>query len=343
MLKTEFLKNKKCKICGVYFDKESDNSNYRLFCNHIVDAHNVNNEDYYLKYYLNNEHPKCACGCGENTNFHKGKFFKYYSDHKNHVKPSEDTLFKISKIKERYNNISNLTDRVNISIDEIKDSYSSFTNLEKPISLLAKELFIDYRTLKSYWLKLGLIENLEVFARTTKKSKTKWMVNPIKPNDKILLILKENLILVKKELINKDKLTFNDIISIIGVEINKNYLSHFLKENLSPSEIKKVKFIKSSQIEIEFLNVLKFYFGNVVKHSFVVDDRCFDYRLGKKILIELDGEFWHEKEEVKLNDKLKNEIAKKNGYILIRISDKHVKKIEFLNKLKEIYYESNKI
>jgi very-short-patch-repair endonuclease len=190
---------------------------------------------------------------------------------------------------------------------------------------------------------LGLIKNLDDFSRVAKKSRVKWMTNPITPNDKIISVIKENIPLIKKELETKDKLTFNEIISIIGVNVNKNFLGYFLNEYLSPSELKKIKFVKNSKIEIEFLNVLKFYFGNSVTHNFSVNGKSFDFKLGKKILIELDGEYWHSKKEVKINDSLKNEIAKENGYTLIRISDRHVKNIDFLNKLKKIYDEFKKI
>jgi very-short-patch-repair endonuclease len=117
------------------------------------------------------------------------------------------------------------------------------------------------------------------------------------------------------------------------------YLSWILKENLNTTEIKKIKFIKQSQIEINFLNVLKFYFGNSVLGSFELNGKIFDYKLGKKILIELDGGYWHSKEDVIKNDLIKNNIAKECGFILIRVSDKEVKNLEFINKLKKIYDE----
>lgn len=341
MLKDRFLEKKKCEICGLEFNKGKDNENYKTFCNHIKNEHDLNNEEYYLKYYLDGEATLCACGCSNKTKFHKGKFLKYFSNHKNFIKPSDDTIKKILKTKEGQNNILKLINKANLTLEVLTDSYNSFINLEKPISILSKELFIDFRTLKSYWLKVGLIENLEIFKRICLQSKTKWMVNPIKPNDKILVILKENLFLLKKELENKNKITFNEIISLIGIDINKNYLSFFLKENLSSTELKKIKFVKNSQIELDFLNVLKFYFGKSVQHGFDLENKNFDYKLGKKILIELDGEYWHSKEDVKNNDIIKNKIAKDNGYILVRISDKHVKKLEFINKLKKIYDESN--
>jgi very-short-patch-repair endonuclease len=59
----------------------------------------------------------------------------------------------------------------------------------------------------------------------------------------------------------------------------------------------------------------------------------------KKILIELDGEYWHSKEDAIKNDKLKNTIAKENGFILVRVNDKEVRNLDFINKLKKIYDE----
>lgn len=47
-----------CKICG-------KTSSPRGFSFHISQSHNISIEDYILKYELNNELPKCQCGCGE--------------------------------------------------------------------------------------------------------------------------------------------------------------------------------------------------------------------------------------------------------------------------------------
>jgi len=339
MLKEKFNEGNKCLECGVVFKKDTNNKNYLSFISHLKKDHNISNSEYYLKHYLNNKIVLCGCGCGKKTNYFKGKFLKYYSNHKNFITPSEDTLFKVNKSKKEYNNIDNLIKKTGISFETINRTFDEFIRLEKPISVLSKDLFIDFRTLKSYWFKLGLIKNKEEFKRISLKSKVKWMVNPLKPNDTIINILNENILILKKELESKEKLTFNDIITIIGVDVNKNFLSFYLKEKLSYNEIKKIKFIKQSQIEIEFQNVLKFYFGKSITGSFELDGRVFDYKLGNKILIELDGEYWHSKEEAKKNDLLKNKIAEKNKLILIRVNDKEVKSLGFINKLKKIYDE----
>jgi len=343
MLKEIFNKTNTCLECGQVFNKDTESKNFLSFSNHLKKRHNILNEEYYRKYYLKDGESICGCGCGNKTRFHKGKYLKYFSDHKNHLLQSEETLFKIKKAKEIQNKISNLLEKNNITFDMLKETYDKFINLEKPISVLSKELSIDFRTLKDYWLKAGLIENKEIFKRVCLKSKTKWLNKPLVPDNNIIKILSDKIFLIKELLNENKKVTFNQIISLVGVNINKNYLGWYLRENLTSSELKKVMFIKHSQIEIDFLNVLKFYFGNSVSGSFELSGKIFDYKLGKSILIELDGEYWHSSDDAKNNDKIKNEIAKSNGFVLIRVNDKHVKSLDFLNNLKNTYDKFKKI
>ncbi len=343
MLKEMFNKTNTCLECGEVFNKDTSSKNFLSFSNHLKKEHNISNEEYYRKHYLKDGESICACGCGNKTRFHKGKYLKYYSNHKNFVVQTNETLSKIKKSKEKYNNITNLLEKSGITIDDLINSYNKFINLEKPISVLAKDLTIDFRTLKNYWLKSGLIENKEIFKRVCLKSQTKWLNIPLTPNDNIIKLLNSKLYLIKEVLKDNKKVTLNQINSVIGLKLNKNYLGWFLKENLTSSELKKVMFIKHSQIEIDFLNILKFYFGNSVLGSFELGGKIFDYKLGKNILIELDGEYWHSAEGAKSNDKIKNEIAKTNGFVLIRVSDKHVKSLDFLNNLKSTYDKFKKI
>lgn len=343
MLKEKFSKTNMCLECKQVFDKDTNNKNFLSFSNHLKTLHNMSNEDYYRKYFLKDGEGICLCGCNEKTNFHKGRYLKYFSNHKNYSTQSNDTLLRIKKAKEKYNKIENLLDKTGITVDQLKESYTEFINLNKPISVLSKELSIDFRTLKDYWLKIGLIENKEIFKRACLVSKTKWLNKPIIPNDNIVEILKDRFFLIKDLIKDNDKVTFNEIITVIGINLNKNYLGWFLKENLTSEELKKVKFVKHSQIEIDFLNVLKFYFGKSVLNSFELDGKIFDYKLGKNILIELDGEYWHSFEEAKNNDLVKNKIAKINNFILIRVNDKHVKSLEFINNIKKIYDKTKKL
>ncbi|MCK9428677.1 MAG: hypothetical protein M0R17_01530 [Candidatus Omnitrophica bacterium] len=54
-----------------------------------------------------------------------------------------------------------------------------------------------------------------------------------------------------------------------------------------------------------------------MKSSKWIGGRCFDYEY-QNCLFELDGERWHRLPYQIANDKLKNEIAKRNNYILYR-------------------------
>jgi very-short-patch-repair endonuclease len=337
-LKEFFLKTNKCLETNIIFNEPgSNNGNYVRFTNHLKKKVKMSLEEYYVKHVLKGVKPKCHCGCSETTKFFKGKFNKYYGDHKNKVKPNEGTLNKIKKSYEVRNSIDKLLKRVGLTVKELEKSYFDFIELKKPMSVLSEELFIDFRTIKSYWFKLGLIEDKEAFKRFTLKSKSKWLNKVIVPKDNVVKLLEDNLLNIKLYIKDKNKVTFDEINSLLNIKINKNYLSLFLRNNLNSEEISKINFIKVSQLEINFLTVLKFYFNNAVSSSFELDGKIFDYKLGKKILIELDGEYWHSNDKAIENDKIKNEIAKENGYILVRVSDSGVKDLEFINKLKKIY------
>lgn len=338
-LKDEFLKTNKCLECDLILSGGSDKSDYTRFWKHIKEKHGMVNSEYYVKHFLKGVKPKCACGCGVEVIFFKGKFNKYYADHKNTIKPSNDTVINLKQVLKERNRVENLLKRVGLTANQLEESYYDFINLKKPMSMISDELFIDFRTVKGYWVKLGLIKDKESFKHFTLKSKSKWMSKPLKPKDNIIKHLNENVSIIKNYVKGKNKVTFDEIMILLNIKVNKNYLSWFLRENLNSTEIKKIKFIKISQIEVNFLNVLKFYFGNSVDGSFELDGKIFDYKVGKKILIELDGEYWHSKEDAIKNDKMKNQIAKEQGYELIRVSDSEVKHLDFLNKIKTKYNE----
>jgi very-short-patch-repair endonuclease len=337
MLRTEFLKTKKCEICNNNFDSFSEHSEYRLFLKHLKNKHNISYEDYYVKYYLNGIIPKCECGCDKKPNFYKGDFNKYYGDHKNKTLPKNSSIIKIKKQLKIVNNLENRLKKLNLSILDIENAWNNFKNMDKSMQMLSKELSIDFRTLKSYWIELKFIENKEVFKRLTLKSKTKWLNKIVEPDNDKKEYLKSLIPSIHKYLENRNKVTIDEIVKYFKLDINKNYFCLFLDDQLNNSEISKIKFFKSSNIEIEFFNVLRFYFGNSITHSFELEHKIFDFKLGKKILIELDGEYWHGSEYSIKNDKLKNEIALRNGYVLIRISDKKVKELDNLIKIKKLY------
>lgn len=93
--------------------------------------------------------------------------------------------------------------------------------------------------------------------------------------------------------------------------------------------------VKSKE-ELQFLDILKFYFGgNNIKYGFNLNGKNYDALLFNKVLIEYDGEFYHRTEEQINNDKIKDKIAKDNGHILIRCTSKSIKNIDLLKKIEQ--------
>ena len=81
-------------------------------------------------------------------------------------------------------------------------------------------------------------------------------------------------------------------------------------------------------MERDFLNVLKFYFPySKIETQYKINNRYFDFKLGKKILIEIDGKYFHNNPLAIENDKLKTKLAADNKFILIRISENDIHKI----------------
>ena len=73
------------------------------------------------------------------------------------------------------------------------------------------------------------------------------------------------------------------------------------------------------------------------KEEYVLENKSYDFRVYDKILVEVDGDYWHSNPDKytklnntqqinKINDKIKNLIAIKNGFILLRIWESELKK-----------------
>lgn len=100
----------------------------------------------------------------------------------------------------------------------------------------------------------------------------------------------------------------------------------------------------SSGPEIEFKYILEFYFGhkNVI-HTFKLERKFYDFLLFNKLLIEFDGEYWHSKLGHIVNDFEKNEISKKYGFELFRVSDNEYKDPNIILHIKDKLNEIKKI
>jgi hypothetical protein len=191
---------------------------------------------------------------------------------------------------------------------------------------------IDKRTIKRYWEELKIID-LEEYKRTSKKHKgsTKKRADIIKKkiDGDILFQIYE---FIK---INNQKFTLNELIDKFDIKYSKNVVYKRLKDNFSDVD-EYLKYGNSSNSEIEFYNVIRYFFGKNANKQFKLENKVYDIILYNKILIEFDGTYWHSLAKNVENDKLKDEIARRNNYIMFRVKDTESNSIEILNKLKKI-------
>lgn len=329
-----------CKICGEKVEKKTIQLSKRWLKNHIKKLHNMEYKNYVIKFDYNGEIPTCACGCGEETNFSKGKFFKYYKDHKNNVIGVYKNPKKNKKEKEIIQSISYKISTLGLCIEDLKNSYKSFINFDKNLTDISKELCLDKRTFKKYWKILGFIENEENFKRICKKHQVYWST---KKENKIKKINEQKLLNLYTFLShNKNRYTIKELKDKFDIKYSVLVIYKRLCENFGESEVKNlIKYGNSSKPEIEFYNVLKYFFGNNLKKQHKLEGKIYDMLLLDDILIEFDGDYWHSIPENIKNDKIKNEIAKRNGFDLIRIRESESNNLDILKKIIRIY--ENKI
>lgn len=323
-----------CKICGEIFKSEFKGREKGNLVKHIKAKHSeITIKDYYVKYYCNGVVPLCACGCGKETEYYKFSFFKYLSDHKNYVEVSENIKTKISNGLKEKNILENRLKRLNIDEDKLYDFLNKYKTEKYSLNDISNEISIDKRTITKLWIELKLItkKELEIL-----RNKTKYL--GFVKNRENLKISDEDLqhILLYMEY-NKGKFTLNQLRNELNLKYSTRYIMKKLKEKYGDGVLSHFKLGGYSNVEIDFFNVLRFYFGNNIQLSFKLEEKYFDYKLGKKLLIELDGTYWHSTSESKENDKYKNELALKHGYQILRINDKNVKDLETIIKIKKIY------
>jgi hypothetical protein len=332
----------KCLIDNVEFTHPLKGKEKRKLAQHIKKNYNISYQEYVLKYFYDNVHPICACGCGNKTKFFKGVFFKYFEDHKNKIKLSEEQKEKLKKTRNnKYNLLTNRLKKLKISVEDLKKHYDEFCDFKTNFTNLEKTICIDKRTIKKYWIELGFINNLETFKRIVKKHQIYWQNKNDKAGGK--KHLKEELLLNVYFFISneKNKYTLKEIINKYNLNITELVLFKRLSEKFTEEKIKNLlKLGISSKPEMEFFNVLKFYFGKDVKKPFKLEGKIYDYILNNKVLIEFDGEYWHSLLKNKENDELKNKIAIKHGYKIFRVKEKNANDIEILLTLKKLAYEN---
>ena len=331
----------KCLIDGREFSHEFPGIEKKMLTKYIKEKYELTFEEYILKYEYYNISPLCACGCGIKTKFNKGVFFKYFSNHKNNIKQTIKTKNKIKQSKLVNNTLQLRLKRLGINQDLIQKSYNDFCEFKINFTDLEKKLTLDKRTLKKYWLEFDLINDKEVFNRICKKHQYYWQNKNNKAggrkniDDEILL---NTYLFLKKE---KNKYTLKEVIEKFEIDTTELVLYKRLKENFGKEIMDELLRLGiSSKPEVEFYNVLKYFFGNDLKKSFRLEGKVYDFILKNKLLIEFDGEYWHSLLKNIDNDKLKDDIAVRNGYKIFRVKDSQSKDIEILNKIKKIAYEN---
>jgi hypothetical protein len=332
--------NEICLICDEKFEHESSLWARRFLVNHLKKIHNLENIDYQVKYLYNGKHPTCACGCGKLLHFSRGKFLKYYNlQHKNSKQSQDEKKTRKENHKRKYQkeNLEEELRKNNISKKQLESYYQEFIEIKKNLKMIAEESNLHRRTIIRYWKLLGFIENIDEFHRISKIQQKSW-VNPdshkIKINEEIILEIYD---FIKT---NKNKFTPREIRDKFIPEISTNVMYRRLKENFNQENIDECfKFGNSSKAEIEFFNVLKWYFGKDIKQNFKIGRKIYDYILNSKLLIEFDGEYWHD-EFHSVSDKIKNEIAFLNGYKIYRVRERKSKNIEILLEIKKLAYEN---
>ena len=142
-----------CKICNKLV--KGSNSLSR----HLKISHNIKLNDYYIKYYLNEIHPKCKCGCKENTKFNNMKNgFDDYIIHHNPIwnkglSINIDDRLKKMYLNPRWNkNLTKETDeRVNKNSISIKKSWNK-DNLNKRSESYKKTMMKKYGVINGFQL-----------------------------------------------------------------------------------------------------------------------------------------------------------------------------------------------
>jgi hypothetical protein len=309
-----------------------------ILSKYLKNKHNTTLKEYLLKYYYNNEHPKCFCGCGNDVCYYKGKFGKFYDNHKNLMPIDEHTRLKmIEKIK-LSNSLENRLRKVDKTKEELEFAYNEYVNYSQSFDDLTKKLKLDKRTLKKFWVELNLIKDVRKFETISKKHQKIWADKNGKAGGRQLIEddLLLNIYLFIKN--NKGKYTLNEISLKFNVSVSILVLYKRLCENFGETLIKEyLSFGLASKSETEFYNILKYYFGGDLKKGFKLEGKFYDFILLNKIIIEFDGDYWHSLIQNKINDNFKDELARKNNYIIFRVKESESKDITILNKLNKLY------
>lgn len=338
-----------CKICNETFSSSGGRELWKL-SRHVNSGHKISMEDYILEYNHAGTRPTCKCGCGNYTAFYKGEFNEYFEDHKKYKILSKEDKKKISE--SLFKRFENNYDRLGLTKEKLIiywEKYQTPIYNQQKISEISGH---DFRTISRWWIKLGVASKNQLDAASRKhqfvysnQGEKNGVYQKIEETTmdaifKYLNFLKESKKITSyKKIIEMFELTVSDWVLKSRIEqYSANDYSDVFKKGLS------------SKSETQYVDMLSFIYGESnIKRSFKLGDKYYDACLYDKILIEYDGDFWHPEEGVehpifsaeqilliKVNDNLKNDLARKHDMILFRIKESDSRNIQKLIELDEI-------
>ncbi len=327
----------KCLECGNITESEFSGRELRKLTTHLQHSHNMSKHDYIVKHFHKGKKPICLCGCKNFTKLSKWKFNIYYKDHKNKMKSTPEVKLKISNGLRKMNNMDN----IDITVDDLKEAFDLYKKPEYNSKDISKKYGRDFRVIKKY-----IIDNNIASREEMKKyailHKNKWG-NMKEKNGQFQAISIDILLNAYEYLINcGKKITLSFLRNKFNVKESRMVLYGRLVEKFGKEEIDSNlrKGIRSDE-EINFSYILEYYFGEKnIEPQFKLERKVYDFLLFDKLIIEYDGNYWHEKEVALKNDEIKTEIAIRNNYEILRVKGSERKNISVLieieDKLKEM-------
>lgn len=338
----------KCLICGNEFSHKKKEWSRRQLVSHVIRIHTMSFESYIIKYYHNDAIPLCQCGCGNFVEFRKSIFLRYYKDHKNRTMASDETKEKITVgLLKRYDeNYINL----GFSIEKLNDYYNLYKLPEYNADKIAELSGSDFRTISRWWIKLNIVSKSALEKLAKKHQSIYSHVGENRsftkiPEDKLNQISKYIEILSK----NDHEISLETIVDLFHLECSSWILGKRLVETFG-EDILKFKKGLASKPEIKYINMIRFFVGNKeVTTQFPLCGKKYDAKIGERLLIEFDGDFWHSEKntfytkddlsKVQNKDKEKDDIAKNLGYTLIRVKESESKNPEILMNIIKTFKE----
>lgn len=347
------MENIVCKECGKTFVYPKMSSCKGQLKRHIREEHHMSLLDYIVKHEYGGKRPVCPCGCGHELNLRENgnrwEFTKYYSDtcYGRLVRACNDEVLK--NYKE--------THKRDFDIVKYYETHYDRQSFEKAFEMLKSKNFsltdvsksykIDKRTLKKVWLAMGITTPNEL---TELLEYTKYNLSTL--NYPTNTINDDNVIAWTYSMIKSHpgKYTAHSLNALYN-NFNKETPTKKSGETIAKA-LQRIYgdeidlFLASgyhSSEEYEFFKILSFYIQDYtckLGKKFILKDGSYvfyDIAIGSRILIEYDSDGqYHQTDEVKEKDNIKEIFALENGYIFLRLSKKDIKDINTLLFIKDI-------